>query len=76
MANVNEAVHILINAIHESDQYKAYKDLQSKLEQDEEAMKKLNEFRRQRFKLEAQNLNHSTPSHEYFKVLQDMYSSW
>ncbi|NLM12637.1 MAG: YlbF family regulator [Epulopiscium sp.] len=75
MANVNEAVQMLINAIYESHQYKAYTDIKAKLEQDEEVMKRLNEFRNQRFKFESQNLNHSTPSQEHFKALQDMYSS-
>lgn len=75
MANVNETVRMLIDAIYESNQYKAYKDIKEKLEQDDEAMKRLNEFRSQRFKFESQNLNHSTPSQENYKMIQDMYSS-
>ena len=74
MTNLNDAINMLIKAIHESSQYKAYKEIKLKINEDEES-RKLDEFRNQRFKLELKNLNGTIPSQEEFNSVQDAYSS-
>src|SRR5690554_4110529 len=75
MSNVWQGVDILVKAIHESTQYQEYEKIKLKVYKDEEAKKRLNEFRNQRFLLESQKRNGLNPSEKQMKDLHEYYAA-
>jgi cell fate (sporulation/competence/biofilm development) regulator YlbF (YheA/YmcA/DUF963 family) len=72
--SLDNEINSLIHAILESEQYKNYQRAMMNLSKDEELLKKVNAFRKQRLLLESQAKGNNYPHHE-LKAVQESYSS-
>ena len=71
--NVYDAVNNLARAIKDSNEYKEYKDVKSKIEMDPELKKQIDEFEKIRYEEQLLAMQGERQSEEKIAKLQELY---
>lgn len=70
--NPYDAAHLLANAMKESPEYKEFKSLKDKVQQNESTKKMLKDFRKKQFTLQARQMSGQQVSEEDSKKVQEL----
>ena len=70
--NPHDAAHLLAKALRESPEYKEFKDLKNKVEQNDTTRNMIKDFRKKQFAMQARQISGQYVSEEEIQQLQNL----